>query len=265
VLKYFRETDVSWCYWPLDPIAIPRNFNGVENSFKLETYGIFDTLRYDYSAVIGWKLQDLISIMPPSEDLPAVLPVPPECAFEQAANEERAAEETSMLEFLTTLSWTPEAQALVLGFLFLLCVVPMLCGCLVWLLLRRHRAAAAAKVVERPLVEPKYHPLSSMATTNAGTTHFRSTIGTGMGTGMSSYKTKMRTGAGIGNTTASGHFPTDYGTKNHYDLPFDPEPDRGAGGTGFFCCSTAKGSSARRNTTWATSAAPPPASARRVS
>jgi len=137
ILKYFRESDTNWCYWPVDAVAIPKNFNGSTNDFKKETYGVFDTSRGDFSAVVGWKLQDLVGIMAPSEDMPQVLHAPAECTFELESNLAASHEDTSVQEFLSTMDWhaqgTRTAAGLVLLAIlapFVLCAVPICC-CLV--------------------------------------------------------------------------------------------------------------------------------------
>jgi len=132
ILKYFRESDANWCYWSVDAVAIPRNFNGSVNSFKKETYGIFDTSRGDYSAVVGWKLQDLVGIMAPSKEMPEVLHVPAECTFELESNLAASQEATSLGEFLSTMDWTSQSTRTAAGLAVLALLTPIgLCALLI--------------------------------------------------------------------------------------------------------------------------------------
>mmetsp|Transcript_98380 Transcript_98380/g.195041 ORF Transcript_98380/g.195041 Transcript_98380/m.195041 type:complete len:762 (+) Transcript_98380:19-2304(+) len=131
ILRYFRESDANWCYWPVDAVAIPRNFNGSVNSFKKETYGVFDTSRGDYSSVVGWKLQDLVGIMAPSEDMPEMLHTPAECTFELESNLAASQEVTSVSEFLGTMDWNAQGTLKAVGLAVLLVLAPI--GLCAWL------------------------------------------------------------------------------------------------------------------------------------
>lgn len=131
IMDYFKESDVNWCYWALDPIKTPAFVDTAINKsypLKRDAFGIFDYSRLDYISVVGWKLQDLIRVQPPAHADPLVLPVPAQCTFELGPNEERSAEPTSYYEFLTTMSSAGMAVSLVLAILLLPCIC-MLCAC----------------------------------------------------------------------------------------------------------------------------------------
>jgi len=257
VLKYFREKDVNWCYWPMDPVAIPSNFNGTKNSFKLETYGLFDTSRYDYSAVVGWKLQDLVSIMAPREDQPSTLPVPEECRFELTPNLESSAQETDTMEFLMSLEWTPQAALEVFGFIFFVTICPCLnILCCYFMICRT--GSKPAKAVQIAMQDTKYLPLNS-STTAGASTHYRSGLGSGMGSGLGSFKTNVRSKHG----SIIDAQPVDAG----YPMPRTEaaEAAEDCGGGPFLCCTSTK-RAPQRNTAWASVAAQSPQrSARRIS
>lgn len=223
ILRYFRETDISWCYWPLDAVAIPRNFNGNDNSFKLETYGIFDTSRTDYSAVIGWKLQDLVSIQAPSDDHPSTLPVPPKCSFELEPNLERSAEATGVVEFLTTMAWSPQAVLEAVFLVLLVLLVPCLCCCcLRWTLsaLRQQGRERGPKAWPVAPHEQEYLALNGHVASKNG-------LGSGLGGGMAS-RTRIR---GQGTVIDAQPLAADFETR------LGPEERGNGGGGAFFCCS----------------------------
>eukprot|EP00928_Gymnodinium_smaydae_P053712 TRINITY_DN37638_c0_g1_i1.p1 TRINITY_DN37638_c0_g1~~TRINITY_DN37638_c0_g1_i1.p1 ORF type:complete len:737 (+),score=129.68 TRINITY_DN37638_c0_g1_i1:84-2294(+) len=135
LLRFLRETDASWSYWALDSVKWPPNVSAEYPEGKAESYGIFDASTQDYAAVVGWKLQDLISIQAPHPDSPRRLALPAAFSsscparlsgegaastslyWEQAAA--RAAEETSPLEWVATLSWAT----------YFWLVLPVLCLC----------------------------------------------------------------------------------------------------------------------------------------
>lgn len=246
VLRYFKEKDVSWCYWPMDPIAVPKDFEGVNDTFKTETYGLFDTSRYDYSAVVGWKLQDLISIMEPSKDLPRKLKPPDECAFELESNLARSTEETGSFEFVSTMSWNPQADVDALCIFFVFLLIPVICciGCYLLFMRRREGARSEAGKQDR-----QYEPLVS---TNTPSTYFRSGLGMGMGSMMGgSFKTRVNGGRG----SVIDAQPL--------RAPYDPRDDEERAQRGFFTCCTSKRPS-RRSSAWVASTQAVPATARQV-
>merc|ERR1711879_892299 len=82
--RFWEELDIDWTWWPLDCEKVPPNFDPDNPDGKLETYGIFDTGIRNWRAVVGWKLQDLISIQKPLET--SLREVPPPCKFELRDN-----------------------------------------------------------------------------------------------------------------------------------------------------------------------------------
>jgi aryl-phospho-beta-D-glucosidase BglC (GH1 family) len=96
VLKYFGDNHVNWCYWALDPIRYPKDAAWAHTKFQSDnTFGIFDSSRKDYWAVVGWKLQALVGIMPPASSAPKHMEVPGACVFEEGPNVEAAKQPTS--------------------------------------------------------------------------------------------------------------------------------------------------------------------------
>jgi hypothetical protein len=99
LLKMYKEFDYSWCYWPVDPIRGP-----IDNA--ADTYGIFDARFKDYKAVVGWKVQDLISIQGTRSDFPSSAPVQQPCEFDRSANELSVQSVTTLWEMITTTNWS---------------------------------------------------------------------------------------------------------------------------------------------------------------
>jgi len=233
VLRYFREKDVNWCYWPMDPIAIPSNFNGTMNAFKSETYGLFDTSRYDYSAVVGWKLQDLVSIMAPSEDLPSKLDAPKEaCTFELEPNLASSREETGLVEFLRTMSWSIQAETDVISVLLLALLILGVCclGCC--MVLSRRKRNARSEDEKGSVQDRRYQPLMSQGPMSSS--YFRSGLGMGMGSSMGSYKTKVASTNGRGAVIDAQPMTSGYPSRSGWT---EGSHDCGSGGS-FMCCSS---------------------------
>eukprot|EP00931_Biecheleriopsis_adriatica_P031550 TRINITY_DN18488_c0_g1_i2.p1 TRINITY_DN18488_c0_g1~~TRINITY_DN18488_c0_g1_i2.p1 ORF type:complete len:202 (+),score=31.75 TRINITY_DN18488_c0_g1_i2:224-829(+) len=135
-LRYFKDLDLNWCYWPVDAEKLPRNFGekGRDPGYNhgeglLDTYGIFDSSRRDYSAVVGWKLQQLIDIQPPSPNSPLELPVQGTCVFDLEANLEAASRQSSMTEWLRTVNPQNTTMAMALVFSDALIVLFGCCCC----------------------------------------------------------------------------------------------------------------------------------------
>eukprot|EP00929_Paragymnodinium_shiwhaense_P086155 TRINITY_DN46678_c0_g1_i4.p1 TRINITY_DN46678_c0_g1~~TRINITY_DN46678_c0_g1_i4.p1 ORF type:complete len:626 (+),score=119.11 TRINITY_DN46678_c0_g1_i4:209-2086(+) len=61
LMRYFKEYNINWCYWSIDPIKTPAGWEGQEEALR-DDFAIFDSHRKDYKAVVGWKLQDLIAV-----------------------------------------------------------------------------------------------------------------------------------------------------------------------------------------------------------
>lgn len=111
IIRIYKEVDYGWCYWPLDAVTVlPGISNMVVKGYNMskgrsDTYGLFDWKLGDYRAVVGWKLQDMISIMGTRPDFPASIAAPDTCEFVAEENELYAAEGTSLWEVLSTTNW----------------------------------------------------------------------------------------------------------------------------------------------------------------
>lgn len=134
VLRLYKESDASWCYWGLDPIKYPAGFKESYRGGLNDTFGLFDHWYADYEAVVGWKLQDLITAQAPRPDSPASLPRPRACRFEAEANELYAREPTTFREIMMT---TPRN----LWYITLVLLVCS-CSCICRILLRTTRKPA---------------------------------------------------------------------------------------------------------------------------
>jgi len=129
LLHYLHEHDISWCYWAMDPLSIPRaDSTGKQlSSFEVDTYGVFDPSRRDYSAVVGWKLQDLVSIQAPTGGQLEKLGPPGNCSFDLEANLQTSAQPTSLVAYLVTMTWTTQALLCAWFSFALLILAPCLC------------------------------------------------------------------------------------------------------------------------------------------
>mmetsp|Transcript_132603 Transcript_132603/g.383326 ORF Transcript_132603/g.383326 Transcript_132603/m.383326 type:complete len:745 (+) Transcript_132603:16-2250(+) len=119
-LRSLRESDASWFYFPLGA----RGQDDVQSLFEPSIEG--------GASVIGWKLQDLLSIQRPSTAHPPKLARPGACAFDAAKNAEAVLEDVPLQKFLTTMSQTQLAFliiALVLLLIVLLCICRCCCKC----------------------------------------------------------------------------------------------------------------------------------------
>jgi len=129
VLRYLHEYDISWCYWAMDPLSIPSAGSAGKqpSSFEVDTYGVFDPVRRDYSAVVGWKLQDLISIQAPAGSQPEKLDPPGTCSFDLERNLHASEQPTSLATYLTTTKWTTQVLLSAWLSFALLILAPCLC------------------------------------------------------------------------------------------------------------------------------------------
>mmetsp|Transcript_55205 Transcript_55205/g.118692 ORF Transcript_55205/g.118692 Transcript_55205/m.118692 type:complete len:694 (+) Transcript_55205:37-2118(+) len=118
--RFMREMDVDWSYWPLDAERVPADFPNAGDRGIPETYGIFDSGRRDWKAVVGWKLQELIALQPPL-DAGRLHKVPHTCDFEPDANTEASLEPSDMWLFLRTTDTGP--------IFFLAVTLPLLVFC----------------------------------------------------------------------------------------------------------------------------------------
>jgi len=140
VLKYFGDNDVNWCYWALDPIRYPKDADWAHTKFQSDnTFGIFDSKRKDYWAVVGWKLQALVGIMRPAESTPKHVEVPGACVFEVEPNVEAAKQLTSEEMMSTTANWSAKATLEMVLLIIVALLVPCCCVCCVCLLLLRKK------------------------------------------------------------------------------------------------------------------------------
>jgi len=130
-LKFFREVDADWCWWPVDVDKIPVDFDPSNPEGLVDGSGIFNPGYRDYKSVVGWKLQDLISIQAPGPGYPKQVPVPEKCTFDLQSNLEAAAAPTDNFKFLATIHWS---WWMILWALLLLLVLtsPLVvcCGCM---------------------------------------------------------------------------------------------------------------------------------------
>jgi len=94
-LRSLAQSDLSWFYSPL-------------GEWRKSADALFDASAdgTDRSAVVGWKLQDLLALQAPSALHPARLEVPSECAFLEAPNLAIASQPLSNSQFLATTVWT---------------------------------------------------------------------------------------------------------------------------------------------------------------
>jgi len=107
ILHLYREIDYNWCYWPLDAVTTLPNISRSSwlQGGRNESFGIFDHALPDYRTIVGWKLQDLISIQGVRADFPSYLPPPGLCLFDAMMNEASTQERTSLGEILLTTNW----------------------------------------------------------------------------------------------------------------------------------------------------------------
>jgi len=113
----------------MDPISIPSTGSTGEqlSAFEVDTYGVFDPFRRDYSAVVGWKLQDLVSIQSPARGQPENLGPPSNCSFDLETNLQASAQPTSLASYLATMTWTSQGMICVWFIFSLLILAPCLC------------------------------------------------------------------------------------------------------------------------------------------
>ncbi|CAK0902918.1 unnamed protein product [Prorocentrum cordatum] len=160
LLKLYKEFDSSWCYWPVDPIRGP-----IDN--KADTYGLFDPSFKDYRAVVGWRLQDLISIQGTRSDFPSSALVPETCVFDVTANEASVQSVTTLWEMLTTTNWSFWSLLwfLLLVLACLACCIPV--KCCAYLCLQRKRGVVPQD--QARLLEKQWYAeeLSSLISTRA--------------------------------------------------------------------------------------------------
>mmetsp|Transcript_9994 Transcript_9994/g.21990 ORF Transcript_9994/g.21990 Transcript_9994/m.21990 type:complete len:788 (-) Transcript_9994:107-2470(-) len=105
-MKFFKEMDVDWCWWLLDPEKMPPNWVAEGDPGQLDPFGVFDTAARNFKAVVGWKLQDLILAMAVPTDRPERVEVPPACEFEYEPNKLAADAETNNFDFLRMVDWS---------------------------------------------------------------------------------------------------------------------------------------------------------------
>mmetsp|Transcript_60646 Transcript_60646/g.198423 ORF Transcript_60646/g.198423 Transcript_60646/m.198423 type:complete len:623 (-) Transcript_60646:62-1930(-) len=115
-LRFLKESDASWFYAPL-------------GSRKETADGLFDAASSGQTAVVGWKLQDLISVQQLSALHPTKLLAPTECTFEQASNEEAASKRLSLEKFLATAPLNPGMLIAAGSLLALVCCLLLTCCC----------------------------------------------------------------------------------------------------------------------------------------
>jgi len=114
-LRYLAESDADWCYGTLE----------AEHAGDHDTYGLFDTSRNNFVAVVGWKLQDLVKVQAPRfETAPASARPPGACHFAIEENRLRAFEGTLVAEYLADvlLDWRVTLCLLLWTCLLLLCL-----------------------------------------------------------------------------------------------------------------------------------------------
>mmetsp|Transcript_81264 Transcript_81264/g.181670 ORF Transcript_81264/g.181670 Transcript_81264/m.181670 type:complete len:322 (+) Transcript_81264:3-968(+) len=126
IIQYFRHYDVSWAYSSLDAVKVPLHLQDGPSAHMADTYGIFDASRRNYVAVVGWKLQDLVSIQAPSHQYPDHVEAPSKCTFDLAPNVQASGQATSFFESLTTMSWSPKAALQLLLFMSPVLIIPCL-------------------------------------------------------------------------------------------------------------------------------------------
>jgi len=136
LMRYYREYDTDWCYWPLDPYKYAPGVNPKYPAGLGEGYGLFDGSHGEYGPVVGWKLQDLVGIQAPQPETPTTLPVPETCDFIAASNEAKALEPSSYWEMLATSYWNLWSVIWFILFILLSCAC---CGGLSLLAYNRGR------------------------------------------------------------------------------------------------------------------------------
>eukprot|EP00929_Paragymnodinium_shiwhaense_P087444 TRINITY_DN47619_c0_g1_i1.p1 TRINITY_DN47619_c0_g1~~TRINITY_DN47619_c0_g1_i1.p1 ORF type:complete len:701 (-),score=120.94 TRINITY_DN47619_c0_g1_i1:90-2192(-) len=150
LMRAFKDSNMNWCYWPLDPIKRPKGWEGKEEAHR-DDFGIFDPSRRDYKAVVGWKLQDLIAIQAPSPEQPAQLMKPAECEFLLEENEDFASRPTSLLTFVH--HTVTDVAIVQVAVLMAVLVMSIITCCYICIGLSRRKAAAAVSPEETlPLV-----------------------------------------------------------------------------------------------------------------